>query len=198
MDDLPAEALGPRMVALPDGRRRRFAWLVACGANPTQAAREAGYADPGGHSASIRVQAHNLMHDQKVLDAILEAGRKVLQGLSPLAITAARAVLQDKKHPAHARMIETVLDRTGFGGKTEHTVSVEHTDRTGVAMVERIRQLAAIMGIDEQRLLGPNAPARAGDADAKVIEGTGSRCDPVEVMDETAQGVDGRGIAGDG
>lgn len=153
MDDLPAEAMGPKMAALGEIRRRRFAWLVACGTVPTQAARDAGYGDPGKHSAAVRVRAHALMHDQKVLDAILEAGRKVLQGMAPVAFAAAKAILDDKTHPAHARMIETVMDRTGFAAKTEHKMVVEHTVDT--AELETLaRRLAAENGIDVRRLLG--------------------------------------------
>lgn len=161
MDDIPIEMMGPKMEALGDARRRRFAFLVACGTNPTEAARKAGYRQGDG----ARVTAHYQMHDQKVLDAILEVGRKVLHGLAPAALAAAKAVLQDKAHPAHARMIETVLDRTGFGGKTEHKVTVEHS--VDVRELEALaRRLALENGISADRLLGVNAEGSG----AKVIE----------------------------
>src|SRR5262245_30370997 len=110
--DLPAEFQGPKMQALRDDRRRRFAYIMACGeASAAQAARTAGYSDASG---SDKVTAHYLMQDQNVLAAIEEVGRKVLIGLAPLATKRAKAILDDPDHKAHARMIEMVWDRTGF------------------------------------------------------------------------------------
>jgi hypothetical protein len=70
----------------------------------------------------------------------------------PLAIASAQAILRDDKHPAHARMIETMLDRTGFGAKSEHKVTVEHRDLTGPAMLARINELAEKFGIGAGKL----------------------------------------------
>ena len=90
MDKFPLEAMGPKMQALRDDRQRHFAWLMACGdLNATAAARAAGYGDK---SKAAAVRAHELMHNPSVLDAIEEAGRKVLRGLAPVAIKAARDV----------------------------------------------------------------------------------------------------------
>lgn len=151
MDEIPAEILGPKMLALRDDRQRRFAWLMACGEPyAARAARKAGYSDV---KEGAKVRAHGLMHTAAILDAIEEASRKVLRGLAPLAIRQAKAVLDDPDHPSHARMIETVLDRTGFFAKTEHKVTVEHT--VDVKELEDLaRRLALENGIDPKRFIG--------------------------------------------
>lgn len=161
MSSLPDEAMGPKMLALKDERRQKFAWLMACGElSASEAARQAGYS---GHMGTSRATAHHMMHNPAVLEAIQEASRKVLSGLAPLAIRSARAILEDPAHSQHARMIETVLDRTGFFAKTEHKVLVEHS--VDVRELEDLaRRLAAEAGIAPERLLGVNAPP--------VIEGT--------------------------
>jgi hypothetical protein len=149
--------LGPKMLALKDDRWRRFAWLVACGEVPTHAAEEAGFSNA---SLACKVRAHEMMHNDKVLEAIEECCRLVLRGLGPVAVRAAKAILQNPKHNFHGRMIETVLDRTGFVARTEHKVTVEHTVDTS-ELEALARRLAQESGIPVQRLLGTD----------KVIEG---------------------------
>jgi hypothetical protein len=157
--DLPeAPEQGPKMLALRDDRQRRFAWLVACGDVPTHAAIGAGYPNL---SEACKVRAYDLMRNEKVLDAIEECSRLVLRGLGPVAVRAARAILENPKHNFHGRMIETVLDRTGFVARTEHKVTVEHTVDTS-ELEALARRLAQESGIPVQRLLGTD----------KVIEGT--------------------------
>lgn len=172
MNEIPEEFIGPAMRALRDDRQRRFAWIMACGeTNAASAARDAGYSDA---SSAAKVRAHYLMRDPDMLDAIEEASRKVLRGLAPLAIGAARKILEEPKHPQHARMIETVLDRTGFFAKTEHKVTVEH--RVDVKELEDLaRRLAAENGIAPERFIGIAAPSQV---QGEVIEG--------EVVDEPA------------
>jgi hypothetical protein len=156
---IPSDILGPKMLALRDDRRRRFAFFMSCGdLNATEAARQAGFSDIGD---ACKVRAHELMHDETILDAIDEASRKILRGLAPLAVKRARDILNDRKHPHHGRMIETILNRTGFGEKTEHKVTVEHTVDLK-ELRDFARRLAAETGIDPRKLLG---------ADVDVIEG---------------------------
>jgi hypothetical protein len=98
------------------------------------------------------------------LEAIEECCRLVLRGLGPVAVRSAKAILQNPKHPFHGRMIETVLDRTGFIARTEHKVTVEHTVDTS-ELEALARRLAQESGIPVQRLLGGVA-----DKTDKVIE----------------------------
>lgn len=158
--DFVEENLGPKMLALSDDRWRRFAWLMACGqTNGAQAARDAGYSD---HLDAAKVRAHHLMQRRDILEAIQEASGKVLIGLGPLAIKAAKAILSDPESRHHGRMIETVLDRTGFFAKSEHKVTVEHVN--DVQTMALVAELALELGVSKERLLGENRAQ-------KVIEG---------------------------
>lgn len=149
------------MQALRDDRQRRFAYAMAHGGlTPTEAARQAGYSD---HLEAAKVTAHHLMHNTKMLDAIEEASFLVLRSLGPVAIKAAMAILENPNHRAHARIIETVLDRTGFSAKTEHTVTVQHTIDT-TELEALARRLALENGIAPERFIGVN------DLSGKVIE----------------------------
>jgi hypothetical protein len=166
MIEIPEAALGPKMSALADDRRRLFCWLMASGIEtPVAAARGAGFADNG----AIRVTSHRLMHDPRVLDAIQEATGVALQGLAPMAVRRAKEILDDPKHPAHARIIETVLDRTGHFARTEHTMRVEHS--VDVRELEELAQrLAAETGVSAAKLLGTN--------EGRVIEGEALEAEP--------------------
>lgn len=151
--EFPPEALGPKMLALKTDAQRKFALLMACGeTSATQAAKDAGYSPTGD---GPRVQAATLMRNPAVLEAIEETARKVFRGLIPLAIRAARDILEDKSHPARARMAETILDRTGYSAKTEHHINVQHTVDTTL-LEDLARQVALETGIPPERLLGVN------------------------------------------
>jgi hypothetical protein len=175
MVELPDDlALGPKMAALPNDRQRRFALLMSHGVlGASECARRAGYADNGSlgnnEKGGVRVQAHKLAHDPKVLDAIEECTRATLRGLGPIAVRHAGKILEDPSHPAHARMIETVLDRAGYFARSEHTVKVEHSLDTK-ELEELARRLAKESGISPEKLLGTTKSLPSG-ADPGVIEG---------------------------
>ncbi len=153
--------VGPKMAAL-DERQRKFAWAMAYGEwNAAAAAREAGYSDV---KDACKVRGYDLLHNPRILDAIEEATRSVMRALGPLAVGAATKILKDTSHPAHARMVETILDRSGHSARTEHKVTVEHTVDT--KELEALAQrLALESGIPVERLLGSNR-----DDAMKVIE----------------------------
>jgi len=145
--------MGPRLRALPNDRKRRFAVLMAGGElNQTEAAREAGYSDQSG---AAKVQACLMMQDPDVKAAIEECTRGQMDALAPKAIACAKAILDDPGHKKHAFMTVAVLDRTGFFAKTEHKVTVEHT--VDLKELEALaRRLALEGGIPVERLIGVN------------------------------------------
>jgi hypothetical protein len=184
--EIPPEALGPKMSALADDRRRVFCWLMASGIEtPVAAARAAGYADKGSlennRKGGIRVRAHLLMHDPRVLDAIQEATAVALQGLAPMAVRRAKEILDNPKHPAHARIIETVLDRTGHFARSEHTMRVEHSVDMR-ELEELARRLAAETGVSAAKFLGTNA--------GPVIEGEALEVEKGVAISDTPDGPD--------
>jgi len=156
---------GPAMRALPE-RKRRFVLAMASDPFGYQAdwARAAGYSDESGRAT---VTASELLRDPQVQAASYEVSRAHMMTLGPvLAAAGLLRIARDRSDPKHFRALETLANRVGLHETSEHRVSVEHTDRTGVAMVERIKRLAADLGVDPGSLLGVQA-----SAPLKVIEG---------------------------
>jgi hypothetical protein len=151
MDWMDKESLGPKMLALRDDRMRLFVWWMANGApSVAAAARAAGYSDV---KEGAKVRGCVLMQQPAILEALKETSEKTMRSLAPFALSKARAILDDPRHPSHGRMVETILDRTGFLAKTEHKVTVEHS--IDVKELEALaRRLAAESGVPVQRLLG--------------------------------------------
>jgi hypothetical protein len=162
----PAEdSLGPRMLACNVSRRR---FVIAAVQFPAgkgwQLARAAGYR--GTHGA-LRVTAHRLLHDEKVIAAINEETSKRLRGAGALVgVGMMFRIAQTDGHKDQLRAAEALANRAGFHEISEHTLKVEHTDRTGAALIERIKALGVALGMDVGPLLGANAAAGP-----KLIEG---------------------------
>ena len=116
-----------------------------------------------------------------MIAAMNEVGAKIFQTLGPRAVQAARAILADPKHPAHGRLVETVLERTGLMPRGEHRVVVEHKD--DAAMLEIAARLALELGVDRARLVGSGG----GNGVGQVIEDEGGQG---EVVDAEVVGDD--------
>lgn len=149
--------LGPKMLALTE-RERKFVWFYLLGlsengrANATEAARQAGYADPGRESSAIRVRSHALMHSDRVRGALREVAERHFEGLVLESVLAAQALIANPKHRDHARMVTSVLSSLGFGEvsrvRVEGEIKISHTD----AAVEDLRRLKAL-GVPREKLL---------------------------------------------
>lgn len=175
--------LGPKMQACTE-RERRFVWFYVTDddGNASEAARKAGYADPGPASASIRVQAHNLMHRERVLAAIEEAGRKAFRGLLMPAVRATKTIIDTPKHPDHAKVVLSTLsrlgqsERTGVDVKVEGEIQHNHTDQAlndlrvlinlGVAE-EKLVEVFGFSGLSRYRKMLAEQESRA----PRMIEG---------------------------
>lgn len=165
VDDL--ESFGPAMRALTEKQRRYvLAMLANPFGNPTRWARDAGYSDV---KEGAKVRAHFLAHNPAIERAVNEVARQWLTTRGPiLGIAVMMRTAANPDHPKQLRAAEMLANRAGFHETTEHTVNVNHSDRTGVAMAERIRALAGVLGVDADRLLGLNAPVTEP---VKLIEG---------------------------
>jgi len=180
--------LGPRMQALSE-RERKFVWHYLMNEGPpnaSQAARDAGYADPGGDNATIRVRAHVLMHRDRVLAALEEVGRKSFRGLLGPAVKAAARLIETEKHPDHSKAVFTTLARLGLGEKSSvdvtvnGEVTVNHTDQAltdlrtllglGVAR-EKLIEIFGFSGLSRYEKMLAEQEARS----PKLIEGTAGR-----------------------
>lgn len=148
--DFSTIELGPKMQALNE-RQRKFVWLYVHDdqLSNTDAARLAGYPDPGGESSAIRVRTHELMHSERVLEAIEEVTRQAMRGLVVPAKRAVAAMIMNSKHRDHAKTALALLGNVGIGAqKVEVEVTVNHTD----AALEALRTLKEF-GASREKLL---------------------------------------------
>jgi hypothetical protein len=163
-----ADDFGPAMAALTE-RQRAFvmAMIEFPGITQQDAARRAGYSDPGPHSSAIRVQGHYLAHNPAIQAAIREEAGKRLNAASLTAAGVLLKLLSDDAVEPKDRIKAAgmLLDRSGFGAAQTINVNKTVTDRTGTAMLDRIKELALRLNVDPTKLLGANvAPA------AEVVE----------------------------
>lgn len=163
------EGFGPKMRALSEKQRAYvLAMLSDPLGNPTKWARAAGYSDVKG---GAKVRGHHCAHDDRVMEAAQEEAARHLHTVGPvLGIGVMFQIARTNGHKHQLKAAEALANRAGFHEKTEHLVNVNHRDQTGAAMVERIKTLAAMLGVDAEKLLGANA-AEAPAALPKVIEG---------------------------
>ncbi len=178
------EDLGPAMLACTPLQRRFVIALLENGdANATKAAEEAGYSASSRNM--LRVQAHNLMHSEKVLNAIAEQGRKHLRTGAFIGI---RAVMENAGNPTHKDKLKAAmsrLNRIGLHEMTEHKVTVERTDDR--QLEAKIISLAKELGIDYTKLLGANSKVDAIDAefvDVTPKPSAGPELEPWEIASQ--------------
>jgi hypothetical protein len=146
------------MLACSD-RERKFVWAFlenGC-KDAADAARKAGFSDPGPHSSAIRVRGHELRHRARVIEAMKEVARTYFGGLLLPAVLAAEDILLNPKHPDHAAMIKAILGSNGLGDRTKLDLSVsgqiEHTitNRTDAAL-DSLEYLVS-MEVPRQKLI---------------------------------------------
>ena len=145
-------------------RQQKFvlAYLAGGGQNATQAYCDAGY---GGNRDTAKVNSYKLLHDEKVVAAIVEESRKAVAADTPYARHVVREVL-DSPHLAakdRLRAAEMILNRGGLHATSEHKVSVEHKMDHG-QLVAKLKLLAADCGLDADKLLR-QAGVQAVEAD---------------------------------
>jgi hypothetical protein len=155
-DPLFGIELGPKMQAC-DPRERIFAFAVGVmGMSNAEAARRAGYPDPGPHSNSANAHGHRISHRERVIKAIEEVSRSRFRNLVPQVISAAQAVLNDPKHKHHVPLIISLLGRMGYAEKAAVEVNVSGeivVDHTAQAL-EDLR-LMKELGVSREKLLRP-------------------------------------------
>lgn len=144
-------------------QRRLFVYAYMARPNATQAAIAAGYVDNG--NGSIRVQAHRLIHDPRILAAIREQGEEMMAAVLP---TALRTIIDHASNPQSKDSLKAALAVAGMAGISpivKQETHVEHTIDLEGAM-ETVRRLAA-------KYEGELPPAlRAKVAEMKMIDVT--------------------------
>ena len=155
---LPAAArpqLGPAMQQLTAGQRRfvESAFIIVGG--PTAWARAAGYRDSG--KSGIRVQAHRLRNNPKVIAAMREEAevRLKIDGV-PRAIAGLLEMVENKDHKQRHWAIGAILSRAGLHEvvETKTTVEVEMTVSEQFAELVRLgrkpEEILANLPVDER------------------------------------------------
>jgi phage terminase small subunit len=146
--------LGPAMRQLSE-KQWRFVRLYI--EQPTRdgaaIARAAGYSNS---SNGAKVESFRQLHNERVLAAIREQLDKGFRTDAVIGRAVLLEIATDKENPQRLKAAVALLDRGGFHSMSEQRISVTHTDMSGEAMTERIKMLAAELGMDPARLLGTN------------------------------------------
>jgi hypothetical protein len=152
--------LGPKMLACSESERVFvYAFATGIAATAADAARLAGYSDPqisksGKPSNSLRSKAHQILHRQRVIEAVEEVCRTEFRALVPLVIGSAKRLLLNTEHPDHQKTVISLLSRLGYGEKASVDVNVSgevvvnHTD----AALEDLRRLKSL-GVPREQLI---------------------------------------------
>jgi len=157
---------GPFMKALLP-RQRAFvdAMITGGDTNYTRAALTAGYSDS--ETSSIRVTAHRLAHDAKVLAAIHEESVRRVKANLPLAIRVIMEIAEDPLAAGNVKLkaAEMLLNRGGMHvvTKIESTKTVVHQ----LSSDQRTRRIAELMAKAPKAL---PAPANSAISDAEFEE----------------------------
>jgi phage terminase small subunit len=167
---LDEESLGPAMRALnPAQRRFALAAVHFPLAKDWQIAKAAGYSDFS-HGA-LRVNAHRLFHNDKVLAAINELAIKEIRSSALLGIATIKKIA---RRDGDKDQLKAAVHLVGLAGHTvEQKISVQQTvtDTTDKGIEDRIRRAAeklVKLGHDPAKLLGLPAPI---EGEFSVIDG---------------------------
>lgn len=161
--DPEISGLGPAMTALnPAQRRFALAAVMYPLAKDWQIAKAAGYSDRS-HGA-LRVTAHRLFHDEKVLSAIRECADKEARSGVMLGIATIKKLARADGHRDQFKAALTLAGLSGLSVAQNINVNQTVTDNSGKAVMERIERAAAVLGISPAALLGL-APLKVVNAD---------------------------------
>jgi hypothetical protein len=157
--EIDESELGPCMLALTP-KQRRFVLELRYGpagyGSEIRACRAAGYGTPTSSDNSMKVQAHRVLHDPKVQNALREVGHKIIRAEAFQSIKTTTAIARDIKHRDCLKANLALLDRGGFATETVHHVQVDHQHRHAIEatpkVLERIRQLALAAGLNPAAL----------------------------------------------
>ncbi len=143
---------GPKMRALTE-KQRGFVMVLTefPGTSRAEAARMAGYSDVG---EGAKVRACEMMHDQKIIEALQEQAGKRLWAISMKAAWRLEQMLDSPDDAVALKATGMVLDRTGHAAAQNININQTVTDHSGKAIQERIMRLAEKHGLDANRLLG--------------------------------------------
>ena len=146
---------GKAMAGLSDRERLFVIAMLQQGLNKKAAqiaANEAGYTNP--------VYGYELMRRDSILAAMREEATKRVAGAALVGVTVMLDIAQTDGHKDQYKAAKDLAALNGF--TSEQRIVVEHIDSDGKAMIQKIRTMAADLGMDAQQLI-----AAAGIVDAE-------------------------------
>src|SRR5262245_11038244 len=151
--------LGPAMRALTP-KQRRFVLELQRGpagyGSAVRAVRAAGYGTPTSSNTALRVEAHRVLHNPKIQEALREVGGKIIRAEAFQSIQTTAAIARNPRHKDQLKANLALMDRGGFAVETVHRVEVEHDHKHSIRatpeVLERIRQLALAAGLNPAAL----------------------------------------------
>jgi hypothetical protein len=142
------------MAKLRTDQQRRFVWAMLCtGGDGAEAARMAGASD---HLDAAKVYACRSMQNPAIVEALREVTTSQFEASALMAAGVLIEIAQDKTKKAKDRLnaAEAILNRTGFSPVQTFNVNKTVTDLRGDALLERLRVVAGVLGVDVGRLIG--------------------------------------------
>jgi hypothetical protein len=132
--------------------------------NQSMWAEMAGYSNTSANY--LRKTGHNLAHDPRIQAAIQEEARKRINSGTIMAVSALMDLVRNPEHKDHFKAVSALLNRVGFHEKTESLTVVEHRGDDQAA-IQKIKDLAQLLGVDAKVLLG-----KAGVVEAEFTDVT--------------------------
>lgn len=169
--DPETSSLGPAMLALNEAQRRfAIAAVMYPLAKDWQIAKAAGYSDRS--NGGLRVCAHRLFHDERVLAAIRECADKEIRGSAMLGIATMKKIVRNDLHKDQFKAAQTLVGLAGF--TIDQNINVKQTirDESGSAIMGEIKRLADKLGVPVARLLERKTAEPVPVVDAEFTEVT--------------------------
>jgi hypothetical protein len=151
--DPEIEGLGPAMLACTAVERRfALAAVMYPLAKDWQIAKAAGCSDKS--HGYLRRAAHRFFHSERVLAAIRECADKRIRSGAMLGIAVIEKIVRNDRHQDQFKAATWLAGLNRF--TVDQNIKVDHThrDESGAALLGRIEQLAAKLGVPVQALLG--------------------------------------------
>lgn len=167
--------LGPKMTALPERQRAFVVALITQGTRDyTAAAQTAGY--KADNRNALKVSAHRLAHDEKILAAIKEETERRLQASIGMAAEVLLSIAEDPTHKDRLKAATALLNRGGLHESIEHKITHD-VSADAKTLLARFSVLAGTLGVDPVQIMG-----RAGLSLPKpeVVEGEYEVVDPLD------------------
>lgn len=164
------EKFGPKLKTLPTDKMRAFVWCyVHNGGQIGLAAAQSGYASASENKDRVASSTGSrLIARDDVLDAVEELTWRKLHGMAVTAVSALEPILANPQHKSHAKVIEMVLERTGFVAERKITVD-KPASKSDEALLLTLAELCTKLGADPEKFLGPLA-RKLKVVDAEVVE----------------------------